>query len=82
MNDHFILPDLIYDQIVADRKSPESAFACRLAYVWRSGDPRRHFFNARDETGCRFRIVCSNVRKNFFEIGKGAAFISKLHALR
>jgi len=82
VNDHFILSNLINDQIVANRKSSESDPACCLPYVRRSRDPSSRAFNPSDKTTCRHRIVRSYVRKNLIEIGERSAFISELHALR
>jgi hypothetical protein len=82
VNHHFILPDLVHDQIVTDHNASELAAACRLPDVWRGGYPRSRVLDASHKTSCRVRIVRSNVRKNLIEIGEGAAFISKLHALR
>ena len=82
MNDHFSLPDLIHNQIIADRKSSEAGLACRSPDMRRSRDPRSLMFNSSHETPCGLAIVRYYVCKNLIKIGKRAVFISELHALR
>src|SRR5258708_38887022 len=82
MNDHFVVADLIHDQVVADRKSSESGFACCLSDVGRGGNSCSNVFNASDESRRRFPIVCRYVCKNLIEIDERTTLISQLHAFR
>jgi hypothetical protein len=82
MNDHLILPDFVHDQIVTDGEPSEYGFACRLSHIWRGRNSCGNVFNASDKTRRRLPIVRRYVRKNLIEVGKGAALISELHAIR
>ncbi len=82
VNDYLFLPDFLYDQIVSNRKSPETRFARSLAHVRRLGDPRCCLLDTGDEARRGFSIVLRYVCKDLVEIGESAAFIPELHALR
>src|SRR5207237_10217715 len=82
VNDHFVRSDLVHDQIVADGQSSETTVACCLSDVRGGSNSPRRIFNASNKPTCRCPTVRSYVRKNFIKIGKCAAFISELHALR
>jgi hypothetical protein len=82
VNDHIVFPDLIHDYIIADRKSSETEFARRSPDVRGVRYPFRRVFYPDDKPSSRFPIIGSHVCKNFVEIGEGAAFIPKPHALR
>jgi hypothetical protein len=75
VNDHFVLPDFIHDQIITDGETPKVRFACCLAHEWGAGDSCGNFFNVSNKTRSRRGIVLRNVCENLIEIGKRAAFI-------
>jgi hypothetical protein len=82
VSDYFISSDLIHEQVVPDRKLPESRFASRGAQIRRFGNQRCGLFDAGDKA-CRGRsVVFRNVCKNLIEIGESATFIPELYALR
>jgi hypothetical protein len=82
MNDYFVVPDFIHDQILANRKSQEAGLSCRSADTGRSRYPLCYSFDTSDKAPGGLPTVRNNVGKNLIEIGKCAAFISELHALR
>src|ERR1700681_2625179 len=79
MNDHFVVPDFIHDQILANRKSQEAGLPLRSPDMRRSRNPLRRAFNTRDHAPGGLPIVRSYECKNLIEVGKCAALISQLH---
>ena len=75
VNDNFVLSDLIHDQIIAHRKTPEVRFACCLAHEWCLSNSRCNFFYAHNQACSRCRVILCDICENLIEIGKRAAFI-------
>src|SRR5215510_4962382 len=82
VNDHLVLSNLIYDQIVANWQSPEARFAGCLAQVGRLGNSRCRLFDPCGKARCCLPAVGGDVGKDFVEIGERAAFKAKFHTLR
>jgi len=82
MNNDLVQFDFVYDQVVADRKSPEFGMPRRRAQIRLLGDLSCCLFDTRDELGRCPAVVFRNVRENFFKIGERTAFVPKFHALR
>jgi hypothetical protein len=81
VNDHLVLSNLIYDQIVANWQSPEARFA-GYSPRWGVSAIRTAACSIRvarraAASGCRRRC-----RKDVVEVGERAAFKAKFHALR
>ncbi len=75
VNDDFILPDFIDDQIITDGKAPKVRFARRLAHEWDRGNSCRDVLNASNKTRSRRRVILRDICENLIEIGKRAAFV-------
>jgi hypothetical protein len=59
VNDHFVMPDFVNDEIAPYRKSPEARLARGLADVGLFGDERSDLFDANDQTRGSFRLSCA-----------------------
>jgi hypothetical protein len=57
LDNHFIFPDLIHNQIFSNWKTPQSRVAGRLPNIWKSGNQGCRLFYTIDKAACRFRIV-------------------------
>jgi hypothetical protein len=82
VNDHFLVADLMNDQIATNGQSPKSGLARRLSDKRRIRDSRRRRLNSIDKTGSSRPIVSGNIGKYLIEIGECAALISELQGLR
>lgn len=82
VNNHVVRSDLIHDQVVADRNSPETRITRCLPYSGIGCDLPRGTFDAGHEARSSLAIVGSYVCKNLSKIGKRATLISQPHAPR
>jgi len=82
MDDHFVLPDFVHDQIVADRKSSKSRFARRFAHDGVSASRAAGCSMRATSRAAASRLSRAMYAKIFVEIGERTAFIPQFHALR
>jgi hypothetical protein len=60
MDNHFIFPDLIHNQIFSNWKPSKSRIASLLSHERKGSDLRRHLFDTSDEVACCLRIIRSH----------------------
>jgi hypothetical protein len=75
VNNHIVRSDLIHDQVVADRNSPETRITRGRPYSRVGCDLSRGTFDAGHEARSGLAIVSSYVCKNLSKIGQRATLI-------
>lgn len=82
VDNHLLVADLIYDQVIADGKHTEPRFSGRNTY-------QRHFryqggdaLDAAYQPSRSHRVVARDIGKYLVKITKGTATVAKPHAPR